>query len=734
MKKMETIILTEKPSVAERLASLLSEGKARAKKSGKITTYTFSLKDGEYTVASTSGHVVSLDYPKGSEWTYPAVIPPEDLTYKRVRGKSRFLTEIKRAGKGAEMVVAATDLDTEGSAIALEVVEVLKWGKKELKRMEFSSLSPKELRGAFDDLKPFDYPRARAGFSRQVLDLEWGANVTRGLTLSTRKHRWVRVLSGGRVQTPTLRLIVDRENEIRAFVPQEYYEVTGIFDHEGQLFEAKALPPKGQKRITDESYAELLKKECEKEYGKAGVRSREVVVQPPVPFDGTTMQIDISRITGLTPRQIADRRTGIAQQLYEAGLISYIGTESQKYPKDWRKGDFDRMLEVVRSYPPLREQAEWVIANRRRKPKEGKKEDPAHPCVHVVGAPKTLGQFRTGRHRKVYEIIARRVLATLSLDGVDRRTTIDIEIKQKYKFRATGKVTLEEGWRRVYPYSLKEEKLLPPVEDGDRVLCVEVRVEKKQTQPPRRYAPVSIIRKMEELGLGTKNTRTTILDILGERDYVRGKTFRPTALGEVVVAVLVEHVPEITSPEMTSQLDEAMSLIEAGELDHSEFLGEALSRLDRIMKEFKREEEELGKEIARGLDEYRRKASTVGVCPSCGNELVIRRGKYGKFVACKGYPECRVTFNLHARESVLEQNCECGLPLVRGTVRTKSGKTLTYRRCLVNCPKTPLRCRKCGAAATVKKGRYGTYVSCLDCGASNYFTRARVTRGAQAQA
>ena len=724
MPGLKVLIITEKPRVAERIAKILSGGKIKKVNVGKVETYSFTLDSDECFVVPASGHVVELDFP-GKEWFYPIIMDPNELVYRKIRGKGKYLRAIKEMGQDADLVVIATDLDTEGSAIALEILKVLKWeGKKDVRRMEFSALTPRKIREAFQELKPFDRPRALAGFSRQVVDLEWGANVTRALTISTRKHTRVKVLSGGRVQSPTLSILVDREREIRNFIPETYYSVTGLFEHEAGNFEARALPPSGKERIDSKEYAQKIKEDCEGKKGVASVRSREAVIRPPAPFNGTSMQVEVSSITGLSPRALADRRRGIAQQLYEAGYISYIGTESEKYPKEWSKEDFVQMVRTIQSYPPLREEAEWVLANMREKPVEGKKEDPAHPCIHITGAPKSPEEFPTKKHRKVYEIIARRVLATLSPDGKDLRTRIDINV-EGHPFRATGKAILEKGWRKVYPYLAEKEVLLPPVRDGDSLLCLEVKIEEKQTQPPKRYTPRSLIKKMEKLGLGTKNTRAQILDILRERGYVEGRSFVVTPLGEVVVDVLRKHVPEIVDPEFTSQLDDAMRSIELGELDHSKFINSSLDMLKKIMWEFKKNEEMIGKEIAEGLKKHWMRTKLVGKCPSCNGDLVIKRGRYGRFVACTSYPNCSVTFNLFPREEVLDELCSCGLPLVSGSVKTKSGRNLRYIRCLGNCKESPLRCGECGSVAVVRRGRFGTYIKCSNCAKTNYFTIKR---------
>ncbi|MGC9103991.1 MAG: DNA topoisomerase I [Candidatus Methanodesulfokora sp.] len=705
------LIITEKPNVAERIAKVLSRERMREEMHGKVRIYRFYIEGVLHTVVPASGHLFQLDYPEG-RWTYPIIVEPEKLVYKPIPKKKDYINAIKRESVEADLIIVATDLDTEGSAIGLEILDALEI-KKDVRRMEFSSLSEAEIRRSYENLRDMDYGRAYAGFSRRVLDLEWGANVTRALTLSTRNHRWVKLLSSGRVQGPTLKMIVDREREIRNFVPEKFYVIKGVFEADGTGFDAVLS---SRKRIKDPEFIKSVKSLLGLE-SRAEVRERKISLRPPPPFDGTTMQIEVSSITGLTPRQIADRTRGIAQQLYEAGLISYIGTESQKYPKSWKKEDFLDMIRVIESYGPLSRDARWVLENLRERAAEGKKDDPAHPCIHIVGAPER--GFPTENHRKVYEIIARRVLATLSPDGEDLRTRISVRLGD-HVFIARGAVRISDGWRRVYPFIKSEEKVLPKIENGQKVRLIDVKVEEKETQPPKRYTPRSLIREMERLGLGTKNTRAVILDLLKERGYIEGKTFRPTKVGERVVEVLSDLVPEIVDPRMTAKLDEAMRRIEMGELNHMDFLKETLDELSGYMMKFKELEKAIGERISSAIE-----LKSVGKCPKCGGSLVLRRSRFGPFVICVNND---VKYDLMPGERVLEYSCECGLPLVAGSIRTKKGRNLGYERCLGNCSKSPLRCSSCSSTAMPKRGKYGIYIKCSSCSSVNFFKSSRAEK------
>ncbi|MEM3691951.1 MAG: DNA topoisomerase I [Candidatus Korarchaeum sp.] len=708
---MTTLILTEKPNVARRIASILSNDFEKLKK-GKITYYKFLLDGEVHYVAPAAGHLLELDYPPG-KWDYPSVIPPEKLVLREIKGKEGYLNLLRKLGRESSRIVVATDLDAEGSSIALEIMRALKWeGDKEVLRMEFSSLNANEIRNSFRNLRPFDYSRAQAGWVRRVVDLEWGANVSRGLTLSVRKRGWVNLLSSGRVQGPTLSIITRREREIRGFIPRKYYKVLIEVD---RGFSLELLPPKGEEKVWSVDYALRAVETVRGRVLRAIVRSEERKLRPPPPFDGTSLQVEASTITGLTPKQIADRASGIAQRLYESGLISYIGTESQKYPKSWRRDEFVEMVKLVASYPPLREEASFVLANMRSDVVEGKKDDPAHPTVHVVGVPETGLE---GKYREVYEIVARRNLATLSPDALVRRVRVDAEISG-FTFRASGHSVIDEGWLRVYPYAKKEVKM-PEVSDGDELRVIDVKFEERETQPPKRYSHVSLIREMERLGLGTKNTRIQIIDALRERGYLDAG-FKPTRLGEAVVEVLEEFVPSLTNPELTAKLEKGMNEIELGELDPNRFLEESLGSLSEVMEDFKRNEDLISERLYSALLEYKRSLNS-SECPKCGGTIDLRKSSYGYFLVCSNFPEkCDVKRNLLRGERLDGRKCVCGLPLVRGKVKTKSGKSMEYVRCVSNCDLTPVRCAGCGSPMSAREGKFGVYLRCGNCGSMNFF-------------
>ncbi|OYT61585.1 MAG: hypothetical protein B6U69_03340 [Thermofilum sp. ex4484_15] len=570
------LILAEKPRVAARIARILGARPAR-----KFSVTYFVGKG--FVIAPASGHLVQYDYPEevNRAWDYPAILPLESLVLRPVEGKGKYLKLLKTLSCKVKEVIVATDLDAEGSAIGLELAKYLGW--RRLLRAEFSSLSPNELKKALVRLKDFDYPRAFAGIVRQVLDLEWGANLTRALTRAGRRAGLGFLLSVGRVQTPTLKLVVDREREIRSFKPVPYYTAEAVFKSSTGLFKAMAGPFKEKPKLPKPA-----------SIGLAEVSIKLSKVLPPPPFNGTDLQTIVARLTGLSPRAIADRSRGIAQRLYEEGYISYIGTSSRKWPKDWGSRDFRDMVELISHYPPLSSLAHWILGNMRDRPVEGRVDDPAHPAIHVTGAPKRL----IGPYSKVYELIARRCLAALAPNCLQRNWKVTIAVGG-LKFEVTGVEILKEGWRKVWPYN-SPKSVTPPVGDGEEVMLISVKLFRKFTKPPPRYTPISLIKKMEELGLGTKNTRPVIIDLLRKRGYViirRGR-IRPTPLGETIIDLLLKYIPEITSPSITAKMEKALEEIERGELNFKDFLYNALSELKVLATELKVKERLISSRLA----------------------------------------------------------------------------------------------------------------------------------------
>jgi len=347
------------------------------------------------------------------------------------------------------------------------------------------------------------------GFTRNLQDMEWGINITRALTLST--HNFLGLLSGGRVQTPMLKIIVDRDRSIEKFNPEPYWNLHVELEAniDGDLKRFKLMY---DGKIKDKDKLDDIKKKINVgDKVNVKVTDKEQKTAPPPPFNGTTLQIEGNRALGFTAKEIADRQSGIAQKLYEAGLISYPGTDSEKYPADWTGKEIAEFKDFLKGM--------LGCDMPRDKPVEGRKEDAAHPCLRVV-APfnDDLGK----KESKLYDLILRRNAAGFGNHAVDSVKTVIATI-DGHKFKGTGKATVDKGWREVYPFISAKEKEMPDVKNGDNVLVCGSRTEKKETRPPARINTIGLIAQCEKLGLGTKNTRPGIIEKL-VRPWLRNVT------------------------------------------------------------------------------------------------------------------------------------------------------------------------------------------------------------------
>ena len=415
-----------------------------------------------------------------------------------------------------------------------------------VKRARFSAITPQEIQGAFSDLKDLDFALAAAGEARQLIDLVWGASLTRFISIAARRGG-KNILSVGRVQSPTLAMIVDREKEIEAFVPEKYWTLQVTSEKAGEAFTARHTTA----RFTDEEAAKAARDRTRPPLVVLDVKEGEKVDRPPAPFDTTGFIVAAGRL-GFS----ASNAMRIAEDLYMNGFISYPRTDNTVYP---RSLSLESILAVLQGSPFGREAA-WVRENRRKEPTRGKKVSTDHPPIHPTGSAtrEILGEERW----RVYELVVRRFLATLSPDAVWKTVRCALEAGGE-PYVANGARLVTPGWRKVYTYQEAEDHILPPLTAGDRLPVNEVLLEEKETQPPSRYTQSKLIQRMEELGLGTKSTRHEVIAKLLGRRYVEGNPLRPTPVGRAVIESLEDHADAITKPEMTRTLEADMQEIKS---------------------------------------------------------------------------------------------------------------------------------------------------------------------------
>ena len=627
---MRTLIVTEKPNVAERIANCL--GKASRKRHGDVSYF----EVGDYVVAAAVGHIYGLRERNSNGWTYPVFDvewAPSYQTGKDSDFTKKYLDTIKSLAKDCTQFVNACDYDVEGEVIGYNVI---KHGCKadpvgeHVKRVKYSTLTNESILKAFEHIGPIDAGLAYAGLTRHTLDWYWGINLSRALTNAARKGTYT-TLSIGRVQGPTLKILATREHSILAFKSEPYWEVE-MLCRKGEDF--SAMHDAGKFKSAQD--AKKAKGNCGPKAVVSDVESKKQRQPAPHPFDLTTLQLEAYKHLGIDPRRTLE----IAQNLYTNAFISYPRTSSQQIPDDI---DCRKIVSQLQSQAEYKELCGTLLAKKDLKPAKGEKTDHAHPAIHPTGeAPTHLDEY----NRKIYDLIVRRFLAAFGDDAVRQTVTAKLDNSGEH-FTAKGITTIEKGWHVYYgPYAKFEENELPHLTKGDIVDVKDVLVHEKETQPPKRYTPASIIKEMEKRNLGTKATRSNIVDILFKRGYVNGKSMEVTQLGLSVVDALDKYCPEVLSEELTRKFEEEMDKITEGKLTSEKVLEEGKEALTHILTEIKTNEEKIGQELTKSIRDSKRKLNSVGKCPKCGEDLVMRSGKLGHFIGCSGYPKCRYATNL----------------------------------------------------------------------------------------
>ena len=620
------LIIAEKNIAAQRIAGILAENKKPSvKREEGVNTYSFDDK----VAIGLRGHVVEIDFEPGySNWRSETHTPKSLIdagTIKKPTEK-RIVQLIKRLAKKADHVIIATDFDREGELIGKEAYEIVRSANKTvpIKRARFSAITKQEITNAFANPAELDFNLAEAGEARQVVDLIWGASLTRFISLAA-KRGGNNILSVGRVQSPTLAMIVDREKEIEAFVPEPYWMISLDSEKEEEIFEARHTEGK----FWDKESAERSLKGTKEPLTVTDIKEGTRADHAPTPFDTTAYIVAASRL-GLS----ASNAMRIAEELYMNGYISYPRTDNTIYPSSL---DLKGILTELKKSPFKRE-VEWVSANMRPSPTRGKKSSTDHPPIHPTAAASKADMDETAW--KVYELVVRRFLATLSPDA--RWKTL------KYTFDAggepyasTGQRLDYGGYRIVYTYSQAKEQALPVLAAGEKLPILDIRLEEKETLPPPRYSQSKLIQVMEELGLGTKSTRHDVIGKLFSRRYVEGNPLKPTLVGRAVTESLEDHAGLITKPDMTRTLEEHMEEIKKSILSKGSVVQESREMLHEIFESLEANKEDIGSEIMDKTAEER----VVGKCPVCGKSLMIRTTKgMAQFIGCTGYPDC--SFNI----------------------------------------------------------------------------------------
>ncbi len=686
------LIISEKNIAARRIAEILAVGKVESDKVYTTPVYKFR-RDGEDWVSiGLKGHIMKVDFEEGwSKWRLDELEGLVQADVVKQPAEKGIIRSLHNLAKKTDYVYIATDYDREGELIGADARDLVREMNPtaEIVRARFSAITKDEIESAFTSPGTLSEELAQAGASRQDIDLVWGAVMTRYLTLASNKaskRAWGDVLSAGRVQTPTLKLIVDRETERKAFVPETYWTVKGTFSKESTEFPAQHATA----RFTSEADASAAMDAISSadEGVVTSVETNRRTVKPPAPFN-TTALLAAAASEGLPPA----RTMRIAESLYMDGLLSYPRVDNTVYPASL---DIHSILKTLDHVPTYHEHVQRLLAKGKLTPTRGKKEATDHPPIHPTGAadPEKLKpeQF------KLYNLVARRFLATLSDPAVLESTKVSFDVSGQ-PFVARGDVVIAAGYRAVYPYGLKKEEHLPALSQDEHVAFLGPQMDEKQTQPPARFSQGKLIQEMEKLGLGTKATRHDIIQTLYDRKYAVNDPIEPTCKGETVVSALVAHADRITSPEMTRELDHEMDEIAGARATREAVVTHSRDLLADVMNALLERVPEVGETLKVAADED----AKVGKCPTSGDDLLIKYSPKTKsyFVGCSGYPDCSVTYPLpkNSKFAAVEEMCpECGSPQVkvmkfRSRARvmclspdciTKKGPELTVGKCPVD--------------------------------------------------
>ena len=641
-KKDSILIVTEKPQAAQKIALALGNPKRIVEKN--VPYYTLERNGEKIIVASAVGHLFGLTYKQGQKgWPIFEIEWEPSYEKKSAAFTKNYYDVLNKMAKKAKEVIIATDYDIEGEVIGWNVLRFI-CKKNNAKRMKYSTLTKDELVKTYENpMKELDWGQAYAGETRHILDWLYGINLSRALMEAVKKTGTFKILSIGRVQGPALKIIVDREKEIANFKPEPYWEVYASVN---------GMELKHPKDIFDKN--ELKKFEGLTE-GVASTTERKEKTPPPVPFDLTTLQREAYRIARLTPSQTL----AVAQKLYLDGLISYPRTSSQKIPFSIEPRKILKKLEKY--YPEVKEAT-------RDKPFEGKKDDPAHPSIYPTGEFAELD----GSDKKIYDLIVRRFIAVFSPDAVtmNKRIVLLGNGKQELNFTASGLKIIDKGWTKVYPIEF-EEKEVPTI--NGNVKIDKIKTLEKETQPPKRYSPTSLVTLLEKKNLGTKATRSSIVDTLFDRGYLDGKSIEATPLGVRLIESLEKYSPIIIDENLTRQLEDEMEKILGSKSDLKEKEEKVVEKAKKLIidisKEFKAREMEIGRELVKGMEDLRKiqqESNILMPCKTCGNgnlRIMFSPKMRRYFIGCSNYPECKQTYSLppNALAKRSDKTCEsCG--------------------------------------------------------------------------
>jgi DNA topoisomerase-1 len=636
---------------------VIVESKAKAKTIGKFLGKGYSVK-------ASIGHVRDLPKKKIGIDVENGFAP----TYVTIRGKAKVLKELKDAAKNANMVYLASDFDREGEAIAWHIAQYLKLPEEKTRRVVFNEITKSAILTAIKQPGVIDMNKVGAQQARRVMDRLVGYEVSPVL--------WKTIyygLSAGRVQSVALRLICEREAEIEAFDPVEFWTIDAVFANAaGAEIEARLERIDGKKiDINDGDRAGAIVATLEgSNFAVSSLKKRVRKVKPLPPFITSTLQREAaSRL-----RFSSKKTMMLAQQLYEGlpisdkdeniGLITYMRTDSTRMA--------DQAISEARDHISASFGKDY-LSDRERRFKAAKKAQDAHEAIRPTSVeltPDSLHAHLSVDQLRLYKLIWQRFVATQMAEAIYENTTVDIESKG-HMFRATGSVVRFAGWTAAYPLIRKDIRELPQLEEGEELSLVAMTPNQRFTKPPARYSESSLIKELESNGIGRPSTYAAIIDTLKRRKYVavEKRQFRPTELGRTVWNLLGKAFPNIFNVEFTAGMEDELDRIETGEDNWVQVVSDFYRPFRSQLDEVEGQTADLKQSLIKETDRH---------CEKCGSVMVEKWGRNGRFLACSAYPKCKFTSPLKGDEP----------------------------------PEFDIKCDQCGAPMIVKHGRFGEFLGC----------------------
>ncbi|MFE6135521.1 type I DNA topoisomerase [Bacillus sp. NPDC057893] len=661
----------------------------------------------KYKVVASMGHV--RDLPKSQM----GIEVKNNFTpkYITIRGKGPVLKDLKSAAKKAKKVYLAADPDREGEAIAWHLANTLNVDVESDCRVVFNEITKDAIKESFKYPRAINMDLVDAQQARRILDRLVGYNISPLLWKKVKKG-----LSAGRVQSVAVRLIIEREKEIQSFEPEEFWTIKTEFVKGKDTFEASFYGVDGEKvQLTNEAQVnEIIEKMKDNAFSVENVTRKERKRNPALPFTTSSLQQEAARKLNMR----AKKTMMLAQQLYEGmdlgkqgtvGLITYMRTDSTRISETAQTEARDYITEAFG--------AEYIGTEKKKETKKSKAQD-AHEAIRptsVMRKPEELKSFLSRDQLRLYKLIWERFVASQMASAIMDTVTAKL-INNNVQFRASGSVVKFPGFMKVYVESKddvaeEKDKMLPPLEVGETVFSKDIEPKQHYTQPPPRYTEARLVRTLEELGIGRPSTYVPTLETIQKRGYVAldNKRFVPTELGGIVIELILEFFPEIINIEFTANMEQSLDEVEEGNANWVKIVDDfyvgfepRLEKAEKEMREVEIKDEPAGED-----------------CELCSHPMVFKMGKYGKFMACSNFPECRNTKPIVKEIGVTCPKCDKGQIIER---RSNKKKRLfygcgTYPECDFVSWDKPIgrKCPKCESMLVEKKLKKGVQVQCISC-------------------